>query len=298
MSRLEHGDDATGVGVKIVVEYRDITRDWLNSISGLDLISKTMEHKKLLQGIFDRRTKVVLKIADNTEDIEKEWNIYKKLDEIKIPNKIKYHCFFRCADTISKYVRPQESVCEGKGESLQVLVMEYLNSKSFKNFNWSNVPIEVFHSCVTQALLFALYAFEKIGFTHGDFHLDNILMCRTQKREIIYDDINIPLYGWQIKFLDFEWSKTNQTEARFLFRDVLTFVNKLHNLVDYFDIVQIQKMYDLLNQWIRNNETNPRKLLDLIPICNKIRSKNSSGGGLGLKARPRPHQVYFGRKIV
>jgi hypothetical protein len=53
-------------------------------------------------------------------------------------------------------------------------------------------------------------AYETCGFIHGDFHLDNILLKKTKKREIMYTWINssrsVPTNGYKIVIMDFDSS--------------------------------------------------------------------------------------------
>lgn len=107
-------------------------------------------------------------------------------------------------------------------------------------------------------------------------------------------DIVLPLHGYEVQCLDFELSKLGVTDSRVLFRDVKVFVTKLLNLVEYVDVVPIQRMYDLLNGWI-DTDRDSRMLLELLPICDQIEGKRGQkAGGAANKKRA----VYYGKKIV
>lgn len=310
-SHLQHSDEASGSGVKIIIKCNEITdehpttKDWLNSIEGLDLINSTkaikMPNKKILQGIINKKHKVVLKIANSSEDLEKEWEIYKELHNNKIPNLTKYFCYFKCADIIEKYVNPSNSICNGKGETMQVLVMEYLPAQSFKNFDWTTVPIESLRSCILQAILFCLYSFEKLGFIHGDYHLDNLLICKTQKKQISYSNITVGLHGLQIKCIDFELSKIGSTDIKLYFRNIYTFINKLLSLSYFIDGKPILNINDSLRKWIESDEKDPRKVLEFIPIVEKInfvKNVRFGSGGAQLFNNGKKRPIMFGRKVV
>ena len=95
------------VSSKFLLEHAD-TSSWLTSVRPLDLIATVkslgMSHKKLLQGrVKDPR--VVVKIADSTEDLEVEWRLYETMSKVERPPTrgfVKYHGFFRCNDTLAR----------------------------------------------------------------------------------------------------------------------------------------------------------------------------------------------------
>jgi serine/threonine protein kinase len=287
MSLLQYGEYSNSSGSKYVITCGEITNEnkttngWLEDIQGLQIIDQfkalQMSHKKILEGILQKRARVVIKIADNSEDIEIEWKIYRVLEQFQIPGILKYFCFFRCSDQISRFLQPQKDICQGVGNSIQVLVMEYINNKSMKNFNWTKHNISVFHSCAKQCILIALEAYNKCGFVHGDFHLDNVLIQSTNKNQIKFDcfDAPIKLQGVAVKLMDFEMSKLKATPLEF-FKNIKTFVGKLSGLYDYIRIYQIDTMLQFLNKAIESNNKDCKIVLDLLPMIESIESTLSS----------------------
>lgn len=239
MEFLPYSEDSNTSGSKFVLSCKDITNDekttksWLKNISALSIIPKykaiDIPNKKLLEGILHQNNKVVVKIANVEEDIEKEWDVYTALKNVKAPGILQYYCFFRCNDDIMKYNKNQPSLCDGTGDSLQVLVMEYVNGKSFKNYDWFSVSQEVFQSCLRQTILSLVNAFLSCGFIHGDFHLDNVLIQKTVRKRIQYDNVDkiVELLGWQTKLMDFELSRIDCKDISYLWKDLYCFFNKL-----------------------------------------------------------------------
>jgi hypothetical protein len=110
--------------------------------------------------------------------------------------------------------------------------------------------------------------------------MDNILMQPTVITELHYDESTVQVFGYRIRLMDLELSKINiSTSAKDLFKDIKVFVNKMLNLVDFFKLSKIEEMNTMLYNWINNNEQDPSKLVELLPICNLITAKGSNGGG-------------------
>ena len=238
--------------------------------------------------VLDCNGMVVVKIAP--EDLQKEWDMYNLLKSLDIPDLTTYFCYFRCADSITRLVQP---FCEGMGDTMQVLVMEHVAAKSFKSFDWSKVHIGVMRSCIKHAIMFALVAYRRCGFVHGDFHLDNILVQPTHATAITYDSVDLPLLGYQIRVLDFEFSKTDQPVRRF-FEEVRVFVRKLLQLDDFLLPDDVNRMSMMIRSWIDGGEQDPDVVLRLLPMCDTLRSNGPVSCGGSLPHR-RPY-VYFGRK--
>lgn len=105
------------------------------------------------------------------------------------------------------------------------------------------------------------------------------------KTEIEIGSYKVKLYGYRTLLMDLELSKVNTgASATELFKDVKLFVNKMLNLADFVDIIKIAEANTQLRDWIESKESNPDKLLDLLPLFDEIRSTGFKGiGGWSLK---------------
>jgi serine/threonine protein kinase len=295
MAELLHPSEDTGSsGAKFVVKCGDITPEtpnssgWLESVSALQIIPKEkalhMSDKKILQGIINKRNLVVVKVANNTETLYKEWNAYQDLTSHNIPGILQYYCYFTCNDDITRFLTDPSSntVCNGPGDSMQVLVMEYVKSQSMKSYNWKDYPIDVLKACVKQVLLTSLEAYLACGFIHGDLHLDNVLVKDTTQEIQKYERINIviPMCGHRIKLMDLEDSEqlvpNDQPKHRqAFFKDVKKFTNKLYGAVDdYIHLNALQRINNLLRDWtedIRNVPSDPMVIVtEILPLVDQI----------------------------
>jgi serine/threonine protein kinase len=244
-----------------------------------------MNNKKILEGLFCNKKKVVVKVADATETLHNEWLAYQSLASKKVNGILKYHCFFTCNDNISRFLTDQPSVCNGPGDSAQVLVMEYVDAPSMKHYCWWDRPIEVWRSCVKQVILTSVEAYMACKFIHGDLHLDNVLVKRTARRSIKYPTLNVEvqLHNLCTKFMDFELSTCERKPILDLYKDIRVFTNKLYGLVgDYMTLGPLQSMNLQLRDWVEdsNRPTNPQVIVDaLLPMIDQVEFLQRRHGG-------------------
>lgn len=140
-------------------------------------------HVSILEAIIEtKQPPIVVKIGT----IEKEYHYGKILENSKIPGYIRYICIFDIPEN--------------------VLIMPYISEGSLRKFNWNPEYFDILKSVILQTIMSSFVAYETCGFIHGDFHLDNILLKKTKKREILYGSRSIPTNGYKIVIMDFDSS--------------------------------------------------------------------------------------------
>jgi len=331
--QYDNSSDTFSTGAKFILDCKDITdehpttKGWLENIKYLETIdiskARDMPNKKILQGILNKHKQVVIKIADTHNDLQIEWDTYKKLKDHHIPGIVKYYCYFTCNDDLRNYNEINKDVylCKGPGPGtkIQVLIMEYVQSSSFKNFAWHKLSKDdltcVFQSCIKQILYTMIEAFTSCHYTHGDLHLDNILIQPTKKKSIKYKtiDIELPIYKYQIKLLDFEDSKFNKITLLDHYKDLRTFVNKLRFMSEYTIGYIFVEMYNSLIIKIEELEKSKNKdepynpnnlkqnyILELIKlvdkiVCNVDISKYTQSGS-SKKRYPSIHKFWSSKR--
>lgn len=191
------------------IEISDAIR-YKNDVSVLTGVIKNIKSKQIPE--IKNTRHIVAKIGYSNKTLEKEWQIGNMLNGI--PGYINYICLFECFDDSYKKEKPTR-ICnaEKKPENnKKVLLMPYINEGSVKSFKWSVDKFDILRSVIIQSIMSALVAYQKIGFIHGDFHLDNILLKKTKKTYIEYTletdkgikIIKIPSNGYKIVIMDFE----------------------------------------------------------------------------------------------
>jgi serine/threonine protein kinase len=148
-----------------------------NDVSILEAIIETKQQQP-----------IVVKIGT----IEKEYHYGKILENAKIPG------YIRIFETPITYI-PEN-----------VLIMPYISEGSLRKFNWTPEYFDMLKSVILQTIMSSFVAYETCGFIHGDFHLDNILLKKTKKQEIMYTWTNgstsVPTNGYKIVIMDFDSS--------------------------------------------------------------------------------------------
>ena len=164
------------------------TLDWLENIKFLTTIGtykSQMSDKSLLEAVIKKTKKeIVLKIGDENAyklKLKHEYEIYTKLHELKLPGFLHYICYFECDDNLKEINWELErsnsetkAICKGDGNSLRILMMEYIKNKNMAEYNWYD--INQLRSAIKQVVLTMLNAYILTGFTHFDLHTKNVLI--------------------------------------------------------------------------------------------------------------------------
>lgn len=206
-----------------VTSQTPTTQTWLNGLqylSTIDQYKADMSHKQILEGILDGHKDVVVKVADKSEDIKREYDRYTELVNNNVQGIVHYYCYFECNDDL-KRPASVKTLCQGPGDSMRILVMEYIKDKSFALNRWQNV--DAIKSIIKQVLCIAIDAYVKFGFVHGDLHCQNILFKKTaaaSQLAFTYSETNRTVHintsGYKAKLMDFELSKTQQPVRAFM----------------------------------------------------------------------------------
>ena len=231
-----------------------------------------------------------MKIGRENRTIEKEYFIGKILENEKIPGFISYMCIFECLDDTHKQKKIPTTICNSKdiSENHKVLLMPYIKDGSILKYEWKAEMFPILITTIQQVLMSSFVAFYKCGFIHGDFHLDNIMIKKTKKKEIIYNwensSISIPTNGYKIIILDFDSSWIGneikdkietywlniynmfsriQTDLRTKNKEVVRMSN--HNKMMMYIDTQIQKKGKIENTF---------KLMDMISNAGFVISEN------------------------
>ena len=181
---------------------------------------------------------------------------------------------------------------------MQVLVMEHVDGGSMKDYDWSKQPTNVMQDFILQAVFALLDAHVTCGFCHGDFHLDNVLVAKTIREAVVYEDLpgspRVETHGLLAKLMDFELSKvgTHSTTLCF-FRDLQEFFGKsLSNLAPFVTLAPLQECFLRARAWAEDGEKDPYKSLNLVPVIRTLTrvpelfQGGGGAGGYGKKRRP------------
>jgi len=164
--------------------------------------------------IITKHKHIVIKIGKENKTIEKEYTIGIALNKEKLVGFIQFICLFDCFDDTNKTdLIPINGICNGEQKQenkKNVLIMPFFVDGSIKNYNWLKDKFIILKSLLQQAIMSIFIAYHKLGFLHGDLHLDNILMKRTTKNNLCYEcdgiQKQIDTNGYKIAIMDFDSS--------------------------------------------------------------------------------------------
>lgn len=170
----------------------------------------------ILEAVLQLKNKhrhIVVKIGRENTTIEKEFHFGKILENAKIPGYIRYICIFDCLDDTHRLRQTPKSICKGTDipeNRKNVLIMPYISEGSLRKYYWNHDKFHLLKSVILQTIMSSFVAYKTCGFIHGDFHLDNILLKKTKKREIVYTwetgSSIISTNGYKIVIMDFDSS--------------------------------------------------------------------------------------------
>jgi serine/threonine protein kinase len=188
----------------------------------LDKVIKNKDDITVLESIINdknitsKQKHIVIKIGKINMRVEHEFMIGKFLEKYNIPGFVKYMCLFKCYDDIYQKIDMNNikslSLCDARKEDENmkaILVMPFISEGSIKTFKWNHDKYNVLKSIIQQTILSTFMAYQKYGFIHNDLHLDNILLKKTKKETIDYENRKIKTYGYKIVIMDFESSLIN-----------------------------------------------------------------------------------------
>lgn len=286
-------DDISGSLPKFIIDCQSkitektpTTEEWLKNISYIKtlkntgpLISPDRTNKQILEGIINDKEKVVVKVSNFSENIEKEFINYKLLYDNNVNgilNYYCYYCYFVCKDFIQRiredltdkidnYGRTEykpnfdkntKSICRKDGNDMKVLVMEYVEDGSFGLYEWKSGDIDKIISCVNQLICSLVDAYIKIGFVHFDLNNNNYVIKKANKDKIIYNIngreiiVKIPVSGFETSIMDLEDCEIQQ--------DIYKFIKSLDKL---FSRIKDSKIID--NTWDKYILNIDKKMIEI-----------------------------------
>lgn len=166
----------------------------------------------------------IVKIG-NKNKLKDEYEIASALNKHKLPNFIKFFCFFSCLNKLDE-IDKNTSICSSSGDEQGIIVMSNYELGQIDKYNWNRSNFDILKNVLKHIISSLLYAYEKYGFIHNDTHLGNILLKKSKKNLIIYNhDIQLPGIGILPVIMDFDRSKitaipNDPDGSKFVYADI------------------------------------------------------------------------------
>lgn len=198
-----------------ITESDKTTDKWLH-------VLQKIPKAQILIGKIDITQKTIVVKFESYKEMENEYIVSKQIYDTKIPNFIKYYCFFSCEEDISKFKileteRKQLPLCEKSGKTTGFILMPFYQMGSIANCRWKKYNLDILKNVLIQVSCALFSSYQELKFVHLDLHLDNILLRKTKKQEISYTSIskNIKTLGFYAIIMDFGRAKLNASYQEF-----------------------------------------------------------------------------------
>jgi serine/threonine protein kinase len=256
-----------GCQEKITID-NPTTKNWLNVLDKIQ--------SNVLLGYLNLKNKNVVVKFESSSEMKKDYEISKYLFETKIPNFMKYYCFFMCNEDINKFkifngrsntekLDTKLAICTGPGDDTGFIIMPYYSIGSIGNYHWNVSSLNLLKNVILQAVSASCCAYISVGFVHLDLHLDNIVLRKTKKKKIDYKIFNITLKtdGYCSVILDFGRAKVKGSlnEFKTSLQKMITLLRDLEKsemILDPLTVVSYIKTIEKVDK------KSVVKLLDLI----------------------------------
>ena len=201
------------------------TKDWLELVHKFNHKSSEV---KVYRALLEKRKNIVAKIGKN--NLDQEYEVGRKLEEIKLPTFIQFSCIFSCLDNFSKLNTTVKEVCKDEGKPVSIILMPYISEGRIDKWAWERSNFELMKNVIKHVFMTLFYAKTKIGFIHRDLHLGNVLLKKTTRNEISYGEYGtLEVNGFLPIIMDFDKSVFIEKYDRYFYEDLNNFISLMSN---------------------------------------------------------------------
>lgn len=218
------------------------TRDWLELLSKLEHDSPTV---KLYKGLMEKSKSVVAKVGRIS--LKHEYEIGSALTELHLPTFLGFHCNFQCLDDFHQMNAASKFLCKERGEGIHVLIMPYVDGQRIDEHKWTREQFPMLKNILKHITLSLLYASLKLQFAHGDLHLGNVMIKKTTRKKISYEELgDLELMTYLPIIMDYDRSSVGSGfEA--VYKDIKRFISLSENYLDIqLDPLQVGQLSRML----------------------------------------------------
>lgn len=250
------------------------TKGWIRLEGELKPFRNLVDKSKVFRAEFLKSKNVVVKISGDNS-IQHEYDVSKRMAKVK--GYVRYTCFFTCAGNYFDYPKRNKNyLCNGAGNSLKVIVMPLFPLGTVASHAWPSSESKILRSILKQAVLSYCFAFERMGFVHGDFHAGNIALKETRRELLKYKvsntEISIPTQGYKSVLMDFENSKFVRTKSAFdlqhFYNDLAKLFSFLPSTVHNIDIRACRQVARYINGLF--NDLDAKNIAEIIALIDEI----------------------------
>jgi serine/threonine protein kinase len=221
---------------------------------------------------------LIVKIQEPGKFLTNELKIQKLLKDQN--NVIQYICDFPCLFNKMKWnskIEKPTSFCDDSGESMHIIVMEYINNDLANLFETIDLPEEVFKSIIKQVGFSLLEIHLNHNIAHNDLNRGNLLVNIGTPKDITYiiDDFSttINTFGYEFILIDFQRGNIISVDSSNN-NNLISFNNSSSssNILFQLALDEISLAFELVSKWIKTNERKIflRSLVESIMNCKSL----------------------------
>ena len=235
------------------------TKSWLELQS---IINHSAPEYKIFIGLLEKQKKIVVKIG--SKSLEKEYNISIELEKLSIPTFLSFNCMFNCLDDLKSINYNTKSLCKTKGQPINIIVMPFIPEGQIDKYEWMRKDFELLKNILKHITISILYSAFTIGFIHRDTHLGNIMLKKTKRHTITYNEFgNLDVMGLMPIIMDYDRSVIGMTDRiEFIYEDL----RRIYSLIS----TEINIKLDVNNLLSLTNKLTKSKTQISLEVCNSL----------------------------
>jgi hypothetical protein len=232
------------------------------SLIGLKSIKSPDESDDFIQVVLSKMKEnnipLIVKIQEPGKFLTNELNVQKILKEQN--NVIRYICDFPCLFNKliwnSKIEKPT-TFCDESGDSMHIIVMEYINNDLANLFETKDLSDDIFKSIIKQVGFSLLEIHMNHHISHNDMNRGNLLIDIDKPKELTYiiGEISktINTLGYEFILIDFQRANiisidsSNNNDMNIMNDSSINILFQLTN-------DEISLAFELMSKWIKNGK--------------------------------------------
>ena len=156
-------------------------------------------------------------------------------------------------------------MCHYGDNLVGILVMKHYKLGSIYNYEWNESNFSILKNIIKQVIFAIIYAYETIGFIHGDLHSGNVLLKDSKKCYIEYEKHKLEVNKLEVIIMDFEKSKiSKELNIYDLIKNINKFITSIiysNNMKLHFEYIELINYNNLI---LFNTEISYYDKIDII----------------------------------
>jgi hypothetical protein len=185
--------------------------------------------------LLNKHKTILVKTGDSIK-IRHDYTINKLLETLNLPTFMRYYSIVDCFNDddflLKGYTRFPYYL--HNTNDIAILTIPYIVDTSIKDTDWTRDNFYILRNVFKHVVLSMFYAFDRIGFTHTNLHIDNVRLIKTDRKYIDYAEFGkLELYGIMPVIMDYDLSIIGSTNYNnFYTDDIFKYIYRTMTYID------------------------------------------------------------------